>query len=63
MPNPENVFDGAIKTGVQFMYTVPAFIEVGIFQYNNGYADAFCVVVGPRAGESRCYEEDEGLGQ
>ena len=30
VPNPENVFDGAIKTGVQFMYTVPAFIEVSV---------------------------------
>ncbi|KAM5543840.1 hypothetical protein V8D89_002457 [Ganoderma adspersum] len=28
VPNPENVFDGAIKTGVQVMYTVPAFIEL-----------------------------------
>ncbi|KAI1792211.1 acetyl-CoA synthetase-like protein [Ganoderma leucocontextum] len=28
VPNPENVFDGAIKTGVQFMYTVPSFIEL-----------------------------------
>ena len=32
VPNPENVFDGAVKTGAQYMYTVPSFIEVGIFQ-------------------------------
>ncbi|PIL27162.1 hypothetical protein GSI_10304 [Ganoderma sinense ZZ0214-1] len=27
VPNPENVFDGAIKTGVEYMLAVPAFIE------------------------------------
>nr|VWP02520.1 Alcohol oxidase [Ganoderma boninense] len=33
VPNPENVFDGAVKTGVQFMYTAPSFIEVSGFRY------------------------------
>ncbi|KAM5543804.1 hypothetical protein V8D89_002421 [Ganoderma adspersum] len=28
VPNPENVFDGAVKTGAQYMYTVPSFIEL-----------------------------------